>query len=211
MADPPENDRQSSGDPGRRAGGFPAVRAGVLLIVFVVATVIVLGEIHTQPTKTASTAAPVVATSTSTSISTSTTKPAHRTGHTTTTTTVAAVPPSQVPVLVANGSGKPGAAAAISTQLKAAGWDTLPAVNASADVPTSHVYYAPGFQPEATNIATTLHLTSSVVAPYSTAVPISSIGTAEVVVVAGPDLTGAATAPTTSTTAATAATSTTVG
>ena len=50
--------------------------------------------------------------------STTTTKPAHPT---TTTTTIA---PSKVPVLVANASGVTGAAAAISAQLKPAGWDT---------------------------------------------------------------------------------------
>jgi hypothetical protein len=47
------------------------------------------------------------------------------------------------------------------------------------------------------------------VAPYTTAVPISSVGTAQVVVVAGPDLadkTGAAAATTTTTAAAAAAT-----
>ncbi len=195
MADPLDNDRQSSGDPGRTAGGFPPVRAGVLLIVFVVATVIVLSEIHPQASKSASGSTPVLSASTTTS----TTRPAHRSVHSTT-TTVPAVPPGKVPVLVANGSGKTGAAAATSAQLKAAGWDTLPPVNASADVPSSHVYYVSGFQSEANEIAASLHLPSTVVAPYSTAVPISSIGTAEVVVVAGPDLTGAPGTSTTTTT-----------
>jgi hypothetical protein len=63
-----------------------------------------------------------------------------------------------------------------------------PPVNATARVTTSHVYYVAGQQASAEAIATSLHLPPSAVAPYTTAAPISTIGTAEVVVVVGPDL-----------------------
>jgi hypothetical protein len=104
-----------------------------------------------------------------------------------------------VPVLVANASGVTGAAAAVSARLAAAGWETLPPVDASTDVPTSFVYYLAGYRTEAITVAATLNLPIGVVKPYTTAAPISSIGNAAVVVAAGPDL--ATPAATTATTA----------
>jgi hypothetical protein len=157
-------------------------------------TVLVLSEIHPAATKTA---AGSTATTTTTTTVTTTTRPTHPT--TTTTTT----PPNKVPVVVANASGVTGAAAKISTQLATGGWDLLAPVNATKDVTTSSVYYVAGFQPEAEIIATSLHLPASALAPYTTAVPISSVGTAEVVVVIGPDLADK--------TASAAATTTTAG
>jgi hypothetical protein len=183
------------------------VRAGIVLVVFVAVTVLVLAEIHPSASAPASGATPV-ASSTSTTSTTApasgtattatTTRPAHGTHgrHTTTTTTV---PPSHVPVLVANASGVTGAAAAVSARLAAAGWETLPPVDASTDVPTSFVYYLAGYRTEAITVAATLNLPIGVVKPYTTAAPISSIGNAAVVVAAGPDL--ATPAATTATTA----------
>ncbi len=91
-------------------------------------------------------------------------------------------------MLVANATGVSGAAATVSNQLQAVGWSMLPPVNASARVTSSHVYYVAGHQAEANSVAGALHLPSTAVVPYTTAAPISSIGTAEVVVVVGPDL-----------------------
>jgi hypothetical protein len=93
-----------------------------------------------------------------------------------------------VPVVVANATGVSGAAATVSNQLQAVGWSMLPAVNASARVPASKVYYVAGHQAEANSVASALHLPSTAVMPYTTAAPIGSIGTADVVVVVGPDL-----------------------
>jgi hypothetical protein len=110
------------------------------------------------------------------------------------------VPPSKVPVLVANASGVTGAAAALSARIQASGWDMLPPTNATSDVTTSSVYYKPGFQPSATSIASSLSLPATAVVPYTSAVPVTSVGTAEVIVVAGPDLsTNSATTTTTTT------------
>lgn len=147
-----------------------------MLAAFVVTTVLVLGVIHPSPTVDAS--GPVV---------TTTTVPAHPA---TTTTTV---PPSKVPVLVANASGVTNAAGAVTTELQTGGWDLLPPVDASSRVATSNVYYVAGQQPSALTIATSLHLPATSVVPYTTSAPVTSIGTAEVVVVVGPALANQAT------------------
>ena len=84
------------------------VRALIVLVLFVAVTVLALSELH--PWLDQSRAAGLVTAATTV---TTTTKPAHPT---TTTTTI---PPSKVPVLVANASGVTGAAAAVSAQLQA--------------------------------------------------------------------------------------------
>jgi hypothetical protein len=205
VVEPSDNDGQPSGVSDRRTGGFPVVRACIVLALFVAATALILGEIHPTSTKSApataaSTTAPTKSISTTTP--TSTTRPTHSTHSTHSATTTTTIPPGRVSVLVANASGITGAAADISTELQASGWDMLPPVNASANVTSSNVYYVAGFQHQATSIAASLHLPPTAVAPYTTAAPISSIGTAEVVVVAGPDLGTSPTAASTTTTTA---------
>jgi hypothetical protein len=91
--------------------------------------------------------------------------------------------------------------------LQPAGWNLEAPVNASAKVAASSVDYLAGHQQSALAIAQALQLPAAVVGPYTTAAPISSIGTAEVLVVVGPDLAARATS-TTTTTAATTATTT---
>jgi len=167
----PEQPSRPPVGPSGRGAGFPAVRAGIVLVAFVVVTVLVLGVIH--PTNSGTVASSSV---------TTTTAPAHPS---TTTTTM---PPSHVPVLVANASGITGAAGAISTQLQTAGWDVLPPVNGSTQVTKSSVYYVAGQKKAAEDVAASLKLAPSAVVPYTTSAPVSSIGTAEVLVVVGPDL-----------------------
>lgn len=157
-----------------------------MLALFVASTVLLLGVIH--PTTSAS--SPGVAltpSSTSTTTvgtgATTTTKPGHASSTTSTT-----IPPSRVPVLVANASGVNGAAAAVTAELRPGGWNLLAPTNATAQETSSHVYYLAGFEPEAKAIATTLQLPATAVIPYTTAAPISSIGTAQVLVVVGPDV-----------------------
>jgi hypothetical protein len=183
----PDQPQRPPNGPGGRERPLPPIRAAIVLAVFVVATVLLLGIIHPTTTNSASgSTTPTTQSSTST-----TTPPAHST---TTTTTV---PPSHVPVLVANASGVTGAAAAISSELAPGGWDLLAPVNASTDVPASHVYYLTGQQASAASIASSLGVPATSVLPYSSAVPVSTIGTAQVVVVAGPDLTPKASSTTT--------------
>ena len=191
MDDPSEFDEQPSAHSGGQGGAFPIGRAAIVLVMFVLATVLLLRVIHPSATTSATGSASTTPTTT------------HPSSPTTTTT---AHPPSSVPVLVANASGVSGAAATVTNQLQVGGWALQPPVNASAQVPASHVYYVAGQEQAATQIAKSLHLPASAVVPYTTAAPITSIGTAEVVVVVGPDLARPTSA--TTTTAAAARTST---
>ncbi len=196
MDDPSEPGEAAAGARRGRPGGFPTLRAVALLAVFVVVAIISLGKV--QGTTTPSVASP---TTTSPPTATTTTHAGSTHGGSThagsTTTTSTTHPPGSVPVLVANATGVSGAAGAVSNELQAVGWSMLPPVNASARVSSSHVYYVAGRQQEAASVAAALHLPSSAVLPYTTAAPISSIGTAEVVVVVGPDLATAASTTTT--------------
>ena len=193
--DPSEFDEQPSAHSGGQGGAFPIGRAVIVLAMFVLATVLLLRGTHLSATTSATTSATGSASTTPTTT--------HPSSPTTTTT---AHPPSSVPVLVANASRVSGAAGTVTNQLQVGGWAMQPPVNASAQVPTSHVYYVAGQEQAATQIAKSLHLPASAVVPYTTAAPITSIGTAEVVVVVGPDLASPTSA--TTTTAATARTST---
>jgi hypothetical protein len=180
MTDPVQPDPDAPSSAGSR---LPLERAVVLIGLFIIATVLLLGQIH--PTSSSSsgggTATPTTAPSGTT---TTTAAPA---GSTTTTTTAPKAVPN-VPVMVANASGTAGAAATVTNQLQLAGWTVQSPVNASTHVTSSSVYYVQGQKAAALTLASTLHLPSSAVAPYTTAAPISSIGTAELLVVVGPDL-----------------------
>jgi hypothetical protein len=173
--------------------GPPVGRAVVLLVVFVVVTALLVGIVNRHP-------------STVTATTTSTTAP-----HTTTTTpgsTTTTMPMSQVPVLVANGSGAVNAATTFSNELQTAGWTMLPPVNATVSgLATSSVYYAaPVFKASAQSIANTLHLPATAVKPLTGAVPVANVVGSGVVVVVGADL--APVSGSTTTTAAPATTTT---
>ena len=158
----------------------------ILLGLFVLSTILLLGQIHTTPTSASLATVPAGATTTTTAGAATTTTTAP---HDVTTTTAAPkAKPSNVPVLVANASGKAGAAASITNQLQVAGWNVQAPINATANVSTSSVYYVAGQKTAATEVAASLHLPASVVQPYTTAAPVSTIGTAEVLVVVAPDL-----------------------
>jgi hypothetical protein len=156
-----------------------------VLALFVASTVLLLGVIHPS-TSASSSGGSSAATSVATGANSSTTTTKPNPNHSASTTTT--VPPSRVPVVVANASGVSGAAADVTAELRPGGWNLLAPTNATASETSSHVYYLAGFEPEAKTIATTLQLPASAVVPYTTAAPISSIGTAQVLVVVGPDL-----------------------
>lgn len=185
-------DDPSAPDPHDQERSTPRVpidRAAILLGLFVIAVVLLLGQIHTStPARSGSAAAPTTVPGTPGSPTTVVTT-------TTTSTTSPAKAKSNVPVLVANASGKAGAAAAITNELQVAGWTVQAPINATANVSTSSVYYVAGQKVAATAVAATLHLPPSVVLPYTTAAPVSTIGTAEVLVVVAPDLAGTTGAP----------------
>ena len=175
---------------------MPIDRAAILLGLFILATVLLLGRIHTGPTPSTTAAAggTTASTTTTTVAGGSTTTTA---APTTTTTTPKAK--SNVPVLVVNASGQPGAAATVTNELQVAGWNVQAPMNATANVSTSAVYYVSGQKAAAQAVAATLHLPPSAVLPYTTAAPVSTIGTAEVLVVVAPDLAKSASATTTTT------------
>jgi hypothetical protein len=173
---------------------LPVDRAVILLGLFILATVLLLGQIHPSST----TAAAGGSTTTPTTVAGATTTTTHPATTTTTTTPKAKI--TNAPVLVANASGKAGAAAAITSQLQVAGFNVQAPINATANVSTSAVYYVAGQKAGATQVATALHLPSSAVLPYTTAAPVSTIGTAEILVVVAPDLASTASPTTTAAT-----------
>ena len=110
-------------------------------------------------------------------------------------TTVTTVPqphdPATVKVLVLNGSGKSGIAKAGADQLKAANYTTLDPANAAngAVVPTSVVYFLPGFDADAQQVAAKLGLAPTAAQPLPTPPP-PEVGDAKdsnVVVLIGAD------------------------
>ena len=124
--------------------------------------------------------------------STATTQPSG--GSTTTTakggSSSTTIPKSQTKVQVANASSTSGAATKITQMLQLAGWNTLPPVNATVQVPKSVIYYAPNHKTAGLEIASELHLTASSVQPMTTSVPVAGAAGDDVVVMVGPDLAG---------------------
>jgi hypothetical protein len=123
----------------------------------------------------------------------------------TTTTASEARAPEEVTVLVANGSGIPGAAGLFGDTLEAQGYIIAEPDNTPTPVSTSSVYYIPGFEAEARALASTAGLdvdAEGVVAEVPEPVPTldASMGAANLLVILGPDLastTGTGTSDTT--------------
>ena len=172
----------------------------MVLIAFIIATAVALGQVHPVARSTSATFA-------TTAPVTSATHPAAH--PTTTTPPTITTPPAKVSVLVANGSNVSGAAGTTSTQLQAGGWTLLPPVNASSNVTASVVYYVAGYQPSAVVIAKSLGLGTTAVQPLTSSAPVGKVGTANVVVVVGPDVASRGSSPATTTTTKAATTTTT--
>jgi hypothetical protein len=158
--------------------GIAPVRAVVVLVIFVVAT-IALVAVGTRHSVSGDAATP--STTTPTTIAAG----GHKTAPTTTTTTV---PHSSVTVLVANATQTNGLAAHYSSVLQAQGWATQAPVDAATTEATSTVYYAAGESAAALSIATTLGLKPTAVTSLTTAVPVTGASGDDVVVVVGSDL-----------------------
>jgi hypothetical protein len=174
-----ENGGSGGSRGGRPSAGIAPVRAAVVLIVFVVAS-IALVSIGTRKS------VDVAATTTTT---TTTTTPG-RTPPTTTTTTV---PHSSVSVVVANATTASGLAAHYTAVLQAQGWAMQTATDSTTNEATSTVYYQAGQQASAELVASELGLKPAAVQPYTAAVPVPGTTTIDVVVVIGTDLAGAGT------------------
>jgi LytR cell envelope-related transcriptional attenuator len=182
---------QDDATPGATESGaarLSAVRAGVVLVIFVVA-VAVLVAVGTRPSVNG-TPSSAEGTSTTTTVAaagggSTTTTTAHHHGATTTTTTQ---PHSSVSVVVANATNTSGLAAHYSTIIGAAGYTMKTPTNASTTVPNSVVYYAAGQQAAALSIASTIGVKPAQVQPLTTAVPVPGVTGTDVVVVVGQDL-----------------------
>ncbi len=123
--------------------------------------------------------------------SSTTTSPGSGSSTTTTTTTATGSgrQPSQVKVLVLNADGPAGSAATTSQTIGARGYKMGSPANANAGVtlPKTAVYFAPGYQAEATAVALVLGKTGDIVAAMPSPVPGPGADTANVVVVIGKD------------------------
>lgn len=140
----------------------------VLLILFIGATFVILR------------AAPM-----STSGATTTTSTTLAGSHPTTTTTLP--PRSRVRVQVANGTLTTGLARSYTQLLITQGWDTLPQVNAARAAKTI-VYFNPGFQWAAQQIAAQIKVAKSAVTPLSGLSPVPGASGDDVIVILGPDV-----------------------
>ena len=128
----------------------------------------------------------VAADKVSTAPSTTTTPPVEST---TTTTVVAAKPPADVIVKVANASGTPsnGLAGKTRSTLQGKGYTQISVTDAPSAVPSTQVLYVEGAKGEAQAVATALGVSVDGVQPMTNPPPVA-LGTATVLVLAGPDL-----------------------
>lgn len=109
------------------------------------------------------------------------------TASSTTTTTAPLREPSEVKVLVANGSGTDGAAGGATDALEALGYVTGTPANAER-VPSTVVYFTEGYEREAEALAEAIGAPPTSVTPMPAVAPVDDLQLANVLVVLGPDL-----------------------
>jgi len=208
MADeqPPAGTSSSRSSSHSGSGGFSPFRAVLVLVVFVIATVILVG-VGTRPAVigapttapattttsvpggTTTTTAAGAAGSTTTTTKPTTTTTAHSShGHKSKGTTTTTVAPSSVSVLVANATSTSGLAAKTSSTIGEGGWSMQTPVDANTTEATSAVYYAAGMQQPAATIATGIGVPPTAVLPLSSATPVTYPPSTDVVVVVGQDI-----------------------
>ena len=177
--DPPRRRRREAQEPAPAAQGSPA--RGVILVV--AAVLIGFALLQDQDSSTAQ-----VAVGADQETATTADDDVADDGDVaeSTTTTEAPLPPSDVTVLVANGSEVDGAAGAQSNALEALGYVTADPTNAE-NVPNTVVYYTPGFQAEAEELAAQIGVDPASVAALPTPAPVPDMQLANILVVLGPD------------------------
>ena len=161
---------------------------GIALLVGAVILGIVLLKATDPPDSLASENTVPEVTTTSTTV-TSTTEDADDEESTTTTEEAAA---DDGPlVLVANAANQAGVAGRLSGTLEEADFVVAPPANATVDVSTSVVYFAPGFEEAAGDVAE-LFDPHPATAPFPETPPVAAgdLSGANVILVAGPDLAG---------------------
>ena len=166
-----------------RSAGVQTIRGGVLLAVAVLVGIFLL---HTAPKE-----GTAVTSHSPTPVKTTVPRPPATTGPASTVPPTTAGPrqPSQVSVLVVNGTTVAGAAGRIKTQLIQAGYNVVGVGNATTqDNATSSVDFVAGYQAEAQVLATALSLPATAAQPMPSPSPVSDTHGASVVVVVGSDL-----------------------
>jgi len=104
-----------------------------------------------------------------------------------TTTTLAARPPAEVVVKVANASGASGVASETRTTLEGKGYTQVTIADAPSVVPSTQVLYVAGAEGEAQGVAAALGLDAAAVQAMPDPAPLQ-LDAATVLVLAGPDL-----------------------
>jgi uncharacterized membrane protein len=148
------------------------LRIGIILVAFIVGAAVLLASQHSSsPAQAGASSTTTVVTNSSSSVPTNT------------------VPPSQVRVEVANGTTTPHLAANFSQQLTTQGWNTMQPTNA-AHTNTTTIYYQPGYQWAANQIATQIGAPTTAVTPLGNLAPVAGAMTDNVIVIIGLDLAG---------------------
>lgn len=172
--------------PDARPGGLDSnMRGLVVLVVAVLVGVLLLanaGGGDSGSTKTTSSAPPTTG-----SLGTDDTTATTKAGSTSTTAATTGRQPSEVTVIVLNGGGPAGSAASTTKTIADAGYTTLAAANAPANVDATTVYYDTDYKAEGTSIALLLGKDTDAVKPVSDGSVGTEAGDANVVVVLGPD------------------------
>ena len=160
---------------GSRAGSSKAMPV-LLLALAVALTTALLHGLDNSPTATE---ASLAATQTAQESAVTPTTTA------TATTIVAARQPSEIKVLIANGTTTSGAAAKLNSLLVPVGYQLGTPGNTVAPMPETSVQYQTGFEAEARGVATALGLSEDVVRQMTDPAPIADTQGANVVVVMG--------------------------
>lgn len=95
-------------------------------------------------------------------------------------------PKNKVTVQVANGTSTQGLAANATHNLMTYGWNMLTPANAPR-VAATVIYYNPGYIWAASEIATTLNVSTSAVQPLNSLQPVAGASGDDVIVILGPD------------------------
>ena len=101
-------------------------------------------------------------------------------------TTSTQPPKNKVTVQVANGTSVQGLASTVTHNLMTYGWNTLTPTNAPR-VAATVIYYNPGYVWAASEIATTINVSTSAVQPLNSLQPVSGASGDDVIVILGPD------------------------
>jgi hypothetical protein len=168
MSDP--NDGADEGRRNRRpaTAGFSAARGAVLVAIAVIIGIVLLNAIDDGNNGPVGDGGPASTTTTTTTTASTTDTSGSGSGTSSTTAKAATLPPAQTTVRVLNGSGVPGAAGTLTNTLKAKGYKTLVASDASPRTGTV-VYAKSGRTAECTTLSG--QVPNSKVQPMPTPVP----------------------------------------